>query len=166
MRIYLLGAGLIVLAVWGYVHSRRLSDGAIADFYALDAKSTVDLDADASCALVADDFQGTSISTIRGEAVKQDLNKAKFCEDMHRAVAILRQAAQAAHTEPNVNYSNQQNRVVFTPDHRGATIDMTYQLDIGRMHVSGQRTDKLVKRDGKVFLLGQDDRSEVSLVMR
>jgi hypothetical protein len=166
MRIYILGAVLIVLAGWGYMHARQLSESAIADFYVMDSKTTAALDVTASCAMVADDFHGTSVSQIRGEAVRQELDKAKYCDDVQKAHDLLRKAAEAAHVPLNVSYNNQPNNVVFAPDHRSATVDVTYQLDVGRMHISGKRTDQLVKRDGKVLLVQQDDHSEVSLVMR
>jgi hypothetical protein len=166
MRIYILGALLIVLAGWGYMHARQLSDSAIADFYVMDSKTTAELDVTASCALVADDFHGTSVSQIRGESVRQELDKAKYCDDMQKSIARLREAAEAAHVQLNVSYHNQQNSVVYASDHRSATVDVTYQFDIGRVHISGKRTDQLVKRDGKVLLVQQDDHNEVSLVMR
>lgn len=166
MRIYILGAVLIVLAGWGYMHARQLSEGAIADFYVMDSKTTAELDAPASCALVADDFHGISVVQIRGESVREELDKAKYCDAMQKSVAQLREAAEAAHVPLNVSYNNQQNNVVFASDHRSATVDVSYQLDIGHLHISGKRTDQLVKRGGKVLLMQQDDRSEVSIVMR
>ena len=166
MRIYLLGAVLIVLAGWSYMHARQLSDSAIADFYVMDSKTTAELDVPASCALVADDFHGTSIVQVHGESVREELDKTKYCDAMQKSVVLLRKAAEDAHVPLNVSYHNQQNNVVFASDHRSATVDVSYQLDIGRVHISGKRTDQLVKRDGKVLLMQQDDRSEMSLVMR
>lgn len=166
MRIYVLGAVLVLLAGWGYMNSRRLSDSAIADFYVMDSKATADLNVVASCALVADDFHGTSIAQVRGETVREELDKTKYCDAMQKSIARLREAAEKAHLPLNVSYNNQQNQVAFAPDHRSATVDVSYQFDIGHLHISGKRTDRLVKRDGKVMLVQQDDQSEVSLVMR
>ena len=166
MRVYMLGAVLIVLAGWGYMHARQLSDSAIADFYVMDSKTTAELDVAASCALVADDFHGTSVTQVHGETVREELDKAKYCDSMQESVTRLREAAEAAHVPLNVSYNNQQNNVAFAADHRSATVDVSYQFTIGRIHISGKRTDQLVKRDGKVLLTQQDDHSEMSLVMR
>ncbi|HEX7816648.1 hypothetical protein [Dyella sp.] len=164
MRIFVLAVAVIAALVgWMYWHSLQLGDASIAEFYAMDTKSTVELDATTACALVADDFQGSGVSLVNGQAVRETMDKAKYCESARNAAERLRSVADAAHTPLSVQYKSHQDSVTYTSDHRGATIEVSYRVVVGRMHIDGKRIDQLVKRKGKVLLVGQDDRNTISL---
>jgi len=71
MRGYVLGAALLAVGAWGYLQTKKLSDSGIEAFYQTDAETTGKHYTDASCALLADDFHGSSSGVINGMAVPQ-----------------------------------------------------------------------------------------------
>lgn len=167
MRVYVLGAALLGVCVWGYLQTKKLSESDIQAFYQADAELTVKHDADAQCAALAEDFQGSSVSTVNGRRESQSsISKSLYCEQTHKFFDIMERFKKIAGHDVPVSYGNHVGEPVYSADHRSATVEVGYEyslLDGKFMHVTGTRQETLVKRKGKVLLLSSDDRSSGTL---
>lgn len=163
MRVYVLCAVLLAVCGWGYLQTKKLSDSGIATFYQSDADTTGKHDADASCALLADDFRGSTRSTFNGHAIASSaMSRTDYCSVQKQFYDRLAQIESRAGRSIGIDYHTSYGEVAYTPDHRSATVQVTYEYSLlgGKlMHITGTRTDTLVKRDGKVLLTTTDDRS-------
>ena len=161
MRVYVLGAALLAVGAWGYLQTKKLSDSGIEAFYQTDAETTGKHYTDASCALLADDFHGSSSGVINGMAMPQrTLGKSEFCDNMKKFSDMLENVEKRLGRKADVAYNTNFTDPTYAADHRSATVHVTYQFTLlgGRlMNVHGTRVDTLVKRNGKVLLLASED---------
>lgn len=162
MRVYVLGAILAGVCVWGYLQTKKLHDSDIEAFYQADAQLTVNHDADAQCAVLADDFHGSTATTLNGHSESQSsISKNLYCEQTHKFFDIMERFKKIAGHDVPVSYRNNVGEAVYSADHRSATVQVDYEyslMDGKFMHVTGTRQETLVKRKGKVLLLSSDDR--------
>jgi hypothetical protein len=161
MKGYLLGAALLAACAWGYLQTKKLSGSGIEAFYQTDAETTGHHYTDASCALLADDFRGSSSGVINGMAVPQrTIGKSEFCDNMKKFSDTLENFEKRSGRSAEPSYSTDLTDTTYAADHRSATVHVAYQYRLlgGRlMNVHGTRVDTLVKRDGKVLLLATED---------
>jgi len=161
MKGYVLGAVLLAACGWGYLQTKRLSDSGIEAYYRADAETTFNHDPDASCALIADDFHGSSSGTLNGTAyVTNAVGKAEFCRREKEFSDGFAAFKKRSGREADVSYNTNFDTPVYATDHRSATVRVSYTYSLlgGRLlNLSGTRVDTLVKRDGKVLLLATDD---------
>src|SRR6187402_2610681 len=161
MRGYVLGAVLLAACGWGYLQTKKLSDGGIEAYYRADAETTFTHDPDASCALIADDFRGSSSGTLNGTAIAQNaIGKTQFCDQQKKFSDVLANFKKRVGRDADVSYATNFDTPVYAADHRSATVRVSYTYSLlgGRLlNITGNRVDTLVKRDGKVLLLATDD---------
>jgi len=161
MRAFILGAALVGVCVWGYLQTKKLSDSGIEAFYHADADTTGRHDADAACAMIADDFHADVTGTVNGRSFhKQVVSKADYCATQKdfftRIEGLEKVMGRSSAVDYNVRFGNQ----VYAPDHRSATIQVNYDyslLDGKLMHNTGNRVDTLAKVNGKVLLVAIED---------
>jgi hypothetical protein len=167
MRVYVLGAALLAVCTWGYLQTKKLSDSGIESFYQADTETTVHHDADASCALIADDFRGSSSGLINGMAIPQDtIGKAELCGKQKKFFDMLESFKKRVGRDADVSYGMNFDEPVYSADHRSATVHVSYQYSLlggHLMNINGTRVDTLVKRGGKVLLLASEDHSTGTL---
>jgi hypothetical protein len=163
MRGYVLGAALLAVYVWGYLQTRKLTDNGIAAFYQADSETTVHHDADASCALIADDFRGSSSGVMNGTAIPQEtIGKSELCGKQKKFFDMLENFRKRVGRDADVSYGMNFNDPVYAADHRSATVNVSYEYTLLGGHllsIKGTRVDTLVKRGGKVLLLTSEDHS-------
>lgn len=161
MRGYVFGAVLLVGCGWGYLQTKKLSDSGIEAYYRADAETTFTHDPDASCALIADDFRGSSSGTLNGTAyAKNAIGKTEFCHREKEFSDGFATFKKRSGREADVSYNTNFDKPVYTADHRSATVRVSYTYSLlgGRLlNITGTRVDTLVKRDGKVLLLATED---------
>lgn len=167
MKGYVLGAALLAVCAWGYLQTKKLSDSGIEAYYQRDSELTLQHDAEATCALIADDFRGSSSSTLNGTAVpRTTFGKADSCSTQKKIADMLETFKNRLGREPDVSYSVKPDAPVYAADHRSATVHVTYDYSLLHghlLHLTGTRVDTLVKRDGKVLALATEDHSTVTM---
>lgn len=161
MKGYLLGAVLLAACAWGYLQTKKLTASGIEAFYQTDAETTGHHYTDASCALLADDFHGSSSGMINGRAVPQrTIGKSEFCDNMKKFSDMLENFEKRSGRSAEASYSTNFTDPTYAADHRSATVNVSYRYSLlgGRlMNVHGTRVDTLVKRNGQVLLLASED---------
>lgn len=165
MRTWILAAALLAVAAWGYLQTRKLSDGDVQAFYQAETQAVGTHDADAACALLADEMRADVQGTAAGQALSErGISKPAFCERQKTLFARIDRLEKAAGGSVT-DYHTQFGPPTYSADHRSATVQLRYEYSLmggNLMRVKGIREDTLVKRKGKVLLVATVDRANAT----
>ncbi|MBE9609158.1 nuclear transport factor 2 family protein [Chitinilyticum piscinae] len=131
---------------WYFVASRSISEEQAREYYAHYEKAMLTRDPKAMCALLADDFQGSSnIGSI---------DKKSTCADQEEFFSTIAQLGEKMGGMMQLDSRYEIHSVTLSADKKQATVNLSSELDVGGsiMNIKAQSTDTLIRRNGKVLL--------------
>lgn len=146
-KILLVVALLTTAGWWYFVASRSISVEQARDYYAQYEKAMLTRDPKAMCALLADDFQGSSNFG--------NINKNSTCADQEKFFSTIEQLGEKMGGMMQLDSRYEIQSVALSPDKKQATVILSSELDVGGsiINIKAQTTDTLIRRNGKVLLL-------------
>ncbi|WP_028452589.1 nuclear transport factor 2 family protein [Chitinilyticum aquatile] len=146
-KILLVVALLAAAGWWYFVASRSISVEQARDYYAQYEQAMLSRDPKAMCALLADDFQGSSNLG--------NINKKSTCADQEEFFSTIEQLGEKMGGMMQLDSRYEIQSVVLSPDKKQATVILSSELDVGGsiINIKAQTTDTLIRRNGKVLLL-------------
>lgn len=147
---------------WYFIDSRELSKSNIEGFYARMDKAMMEMDAEALCKMMTNDYEGVTTYKARGQVRELHQDKGDACDSfdkMKDTQRALRKVGLAG-----INTQREVYGFDLSKDKREATVDLRYQMDLGGvvgMNVIG--TDTLVRKNGVVMIKHSESRGAVAV---
>lgn len=160
------GVVLCVAAALFWVQRSKLTEDRINEFYQDGMRAALARDADAQCAQLAEDFRGIGSLTAAGVDMGQqeETNKAQACASLRELYATIDKVSAAMNTELPMQYNLNISDIDIAPDGQSAQVQYTYAYSVGSsiMQFSGESTDTVVRRDGKILVQSAESTVNIS----
>jgi hypothetical protein len=158
---------IVVLAVIGwyyFIGGRRISEDQISAFYQKQTEATLSRSPEALCALLADDFEGSSSGVVYGQRVAVTQNKEQTCESYRQMYSGIAQIGDKLGGMAQLDYQHDVDEVSISADRKSATASVRYTLNVAGsvMRYRGRSTDTLVRRTGRVLLQRSEEEASVT----
>lgn len=153
LRMLIVAVAILAAGSYYLFGGRKLDQEGVDDFYKQDLHATFSRDPELACKLLADNFQGTSVSVMAGQRMTATQDKKQACAAYAEFWQSVTDIGKSMGGIAQLDYTHEVESVEFSPDRKTAIVHVKYSMDIaGRMmRVRGKAVDTLIRRHGRVF---------------
>lgn len=148
---------VIALATWGlwwyFVGGRTITTEHVEDYYRKYEHALLSRNPDGLCQLLDDKFQGSDTTTVLGQEMTTNTDRAKACASFHETFETIKDVGNKLGGIAQLDSDYDIESISISPDRKSAKVVISYSLDVaGRfMQIRSQSTETLVRRNGKVL---------------
>ena len=153
---------LVVLAGAAGVYflgGNRIREADVERLYAASRQAVHDLDDEALCALLAEDFEQVLTIQVDAQQGVGSMDRQAYCESHQEIFAALRPLRERARGAPLAEYQYTINRIEIAPDGSSATVDTRAVSRVPGIRTTSRTTDTLVRRRWKTLVVRSEGKA-------
>lgn len=151
MRVWLLLLVLIGVALFYNLGGNRLDEQMVRDFYQRSEQALLAQDAEALCAMLAEDFQQTITLRVESQEKRETVDKPKYCRDLAASMEQVRRLQAAMGGRSPIEYRQTVVSVTLAPDKRSAEVEMRSTLAMPGVRMTSRNRDTVVRQRWKML---------------